>query len=356
MAAMLGRCLTLSLVHRTVLVWAQNHSYQHKHKRSNGNSHKIHNRDLIQNRSGACFIDSVWGSNEITVKKDIVYGSAYNPAWKKNQTLRLDAYFPPETDNRTLRPAIVLVHGGFFEFGSKSSDNEPKFAMKMVERGFVAVSIDYRLLAKHFGQSNNQTILAATEDARAAVRFVRKMATEWRIDSSRIAVGGDSAGAVVALFLGFVKDAQHDGYSGNPGYSSAVNASISVSGELKPEANCEKVHPKPHECQLHPQKGMRDATTDINGSPGQPPVVIVHGTEDHTVPFVNGEAVYKRAEHVGIKAELISIQGGGHIPFNAFFNKGSHFQDFMKFLVDAMDLNAAQCPKRKDTSLETLFV
>ena len=63
----------------------------------------------------------------------------------------------------------------------------------------------------------------ATEDARAAVRAMRAYAAQYRIDSSRIALSGDSAGAITSLWLGYRKGrAQQNGTSGNPGFSSDV--------------------------------------------------------------------------------------------------------------------------------------
>ena len=44
---------------------------------------------------------------------------------------------------------------------------------------------------------------------------------------------GESAGGITGLFLGYVKDAQGEGNSGNPGFSSQVAAVVSISGELR---------------------------------------------------------------------------------------------------------------------------
>jgi hypothetical protein len=93
-----------------------------------------------------CFVDVAFDQKEITLMKNITYGSAYNNFTKKVGTLTPDAYFPPASDNRTLRPAAaVLAHGGGFTDGESTSDGEPAFALELVSRGFVAVSINYRL-------------------------------------------------------------------------------------------------------------------------------------------------------------------------------------------------------------------
>merc|ERR1712046_562221 len=110
------------------------------------------------------------------------------------------------------------------------------FALRLAQRGFVAVSVEYRTLAGLISLETEIPQLKATEDARAAVRFVRKMAKEYRIDPDRIFMEGDSAGAIVSLYMGYVKSAQEEGKSGNPGYRSDIQLAVSVSGSLKAQA------------------------------------------------------------------------------------------------------------------------
>lgn len=290
----------------------------------------------------ACFVDPVWSSGDVVVQKAIKYGSAYNNATRKQQTLLLDAYFPPASDTRSKRPAAVLVHGGSFQFGDRTSDGEPTFAELLVRRGFVVVSIDYRLTGGYYGLESRQPATDASEDARAAIRFVRKMAAEWKVDEDRILVGGDSAGAVTALNIGYAHGAQHEGSSGNPGYRSDVALTVSVSGQLADQAFCKTVIPVPSGCQTD---GDWDDTNDVGSFPGQPPVALIHGTADKIVPYVNGKAVYDRAQKVGLKSLLISIPNAGHVPFQQFETQKTYFKDFMTFVVDAMDLSDAECPK-----------
>merc|ERR1712014_237555 len=87
--------------------------------------------------------------------------------------------------------------------------------------------------------------VAACEDARAAVRYVRMVAKDYRIDTDRIMIEGDSAGAITSLYLGYVKDAQGEGRSGNPGFRSDVRMVVAVSGELKAQGYCSQIHPYP---------------------------------------------------------------------------------------------------------------
>lgn len=291
-------------------------------------------------------VDPAWATDDIIVQKDIAYGSVVDAATGKNLTLLLDVYLPPASDKRPVRPGAVIVHGGSFEKGSKNQPRMKEWAYSFAVRGFVAVSINYRLDGYYFGFMNDKAALAATEDARAAVRYMRKMEKEWRIDSERILLGGGSAGAITSLTYGYVKMAQYEGHSGNPRYSSSIALSVSVSGQLKDEAHCKSIQPKPSGCAV--EGGPKnDHTDDVDGSKFQPPLLMVHGTADSTVPYVNGKAVYDRAQAAGIKSKLITIPGAGHVPFDQLFHQGTYLQEFMAFTVDALKLGAAECPQTR---------
>ena len=59
----------------------------------------------------------------------------------------LDAYFPPESDLRDKRPAVVFMHGGGFSKGKKNEGS--KLARDLTMRGYAVFSIDYRLTGGH---------------------------------------------------------------------------------------------------------------------------------------------------------------------------------------------------------------
>ncbi|MEA2331380.1 MAG: para-nitrobenzyl esterase [Thermoleophilaceae bacterium] len=255
--------------------------------------------------------DQVFGN--VTVTPNITYGSAPN-AQGEPVDLKLDLY-QPAGDTVAKRPALVWVHGGGFHQGSKSSGaSKATFFAKL---GYVAASIDYRLLAPAgCSQNPDQPIcttaaLAAQHDAQAAVRWLRANAVTHRIDTSRIAMGGGSAGAVTSLLVGW--RSEDPGTSGNPGHSSAIRAAVSVSGGIPTSEYIDR---------------------------SDPPTLFFHGTEDPVVPFGwainNAAAMYS----LGIFTVFESIDGAGH------GLSGSHAQLINEqsdyFLYYAMDLPGAQ--------------
>src|SRR5690554_2934000 len=100
-----------------------------------------------------------------------------------NESLTLDASVP---DGAGPFPAVVIVHGGGFVRGTKTSYVTPLFPV-FNEAGFAWFSINYRLAPKH-------PFPAAIEDVEAAIRWVKKHAAEYKVDTRRIALLGESAG------------------------------------------------------------------------------------------------------------------------------------------------------------------
>ncbi len=216
------------------------------------------------------YLEEVFGEVEIT--PGLAYGAAPNQEGQVEELL-LDLY-QPKGDTLGRRPAIVWVHGGGFIGGDRSgeADNATSFA----KRGYVTVSISYRLGGGNVGQA----ITNAQHDAQAAVRWLRRYADQYGIDPDRIAIGGTSAGAITALFVG--NHAEDPGASGNPGYRSDVGAAVSISG--------------------------------FGGhySPGDAPAVLFHGTADPLLPYALAVGTCDEYHRNGNVCELHAYDGAGH--------------------------------------------
>ena len=90
-------------------------------------------------------------------------------------------------------PALIYFHGGGFVICNL--DTHDRICRMLANAsGCVVVSVDYRLAPEH-------RYPAAAEDAYSATRYVAEHASEFGIDPSRIAVGGDSAGANLATVV-----------------------------------------------------------------------------------------------------------------------------------------------------------
>jgi acetyl esterase/lipase len=139
---------------------------------------------------------------------DIAYREGTSKHWRLDLATRKD----PQGN---ARPAIVVIHGGGWIEGDKSSFTSRKHGVpgnieEFAELGFVAVTINYRL-------SGEAPFPAALEDCKCAVRWLRAHAKDYNIDPQLIGAYGNSAGGHLALLLGMVgKDASHQRYLAKP--------------------------------------------------------------------------------------------------------------------------------------------
>src|SRR5919201_1654085 len=125
-----------------------------------------------------------WGDESgVLVRRALVYRVAGG-----SRPLRLDLY-RPQTPGAGRSPAMVWIHGGGFVSGSRG-DMEG-YATALAQRGWTAVSIDYRLTTPSGLRRRGYVpeITAARQDAQAAIRWVRRHAAGLGVDPARIFPG-----------------------------------------------------------------------------------------------------------------------------------------------------------------------
>ncbi|MBW7867908.1 MAG: T9SS type A sorting domain-containing protein [Brumimicrobium sp.] len=280
----------------------------------------------------------------VTKTADVKYGSNYNQAGDQLVDLSLDIY-TPDGDTDDDRPVILLAHGGSFIGGNKS--DMQTICEQMAKMGYVAVSIQYRLLNINplwltqpatLALEFKKEVARSMHDMKAAIRFLRKSAANgnpYGINSNIIIAGGSSAGAILADHVTYLNDLSKipnetdliayintqgglEGNSGNPGYSSEPQMALSMCGALM------------------------DTTIVVAG---QQPFFGVHTAPDQTVPYLFGQPkpagmtvqvdlygdslIYKRALNQGVYAAYKNYETGGHCDFGPDF-----FDIMMAFVYD----------------------
>lgn len=225
---------------------------------------------------------------DVTKTADVTYGSATNQQGQL-VTLKMDIY-EPTGDTITARPVIVLVHGGSFRSGTKTSAELVEQANVYAKQGYVTASISYRLATNGCTSITIECVTAirdAKNDAQAAVRYLRSRAADLRLDTGRIAMAGSSAGAITAVEVGY--GPEEVGASGNPGYDSTIRAAVSLSGA--------KILTTPNA--------------------GEAAVLLLHSTGDPVVPYQWATNTVTAAETAGTYLEITSWEETSHVPYTA---------------------------------------
>ncbi len=158
--------------------------------------------------------------SRVDVAKAVPYGAAVNRYTQKTETLLMDIY-TPHGDTLRGRPAVVLVHGGGWVSGSRTSFPFVRMAKDLAARGYVAASIDYRMAPSYRVRKLPESAEDSQEDTKAAVRFLRRYASRYGVDPGRIAAAGGSAGGFAVVMASYYKE---EGKSGNAGWSSKIQA------------------------------------------------------------------------------------------------------------------------------------
>jgi acetyl esterase len=224
------------------------------------------------------------------------------------EKLLMDACIAPRTSVGT--PAVLLIHGGGFEEGGRTSSGMPELCKTLAASGFSAFTIDYRLLP---GSSFPDQIV----DAQAAVSWLREpnQAERFGIDPERIAAFGSSAGAIIAQGLGTAG-------TGALGQGSRVNAVVSMSGASdfteaglalgKPDEKVQQLIlaylgcSRVVECPAAEDASPRYAVT-ADDSP-----MILFNSTDEIVPVEQAEAMADALAEAGVIHELVVSDGSKH--------------------------------------------
>ena len=220
-------------------------------------------------------------------------------------TLKLHVYSPTDLKRGDKRPAIVFFFGGGWKHGS--ANQFTRQAAYLSERGMVAATADYRVLERH-----NVLPDKCVEDAKSAVRWMRKNATRLGVDPNRIAAAGGSAGAHLAACTALTRGLEAPGEDHK--LSSKSNALILFNPVLdlsSPKGIKRVGGNKEIALQISPQQNLKA---------GAPPTLLLFGTADRL--FVQADPFIKRAEKLGNRIELYTAKDALH----GFFNRNPWYE------------------------------
>jgi acetyl esterase/lipase len=243
------------------------------------------------------------------VPDGVVFESGIEYTNPDNQHLKLDVAFPKTGDGPF--PAILCIHGGGFRAGARESYDG--LCIKLAEKGYVAVTITYRLAPKY-------PFPAAIHDSKSAVRWLRANAEKYKIDPKWIGVTGGSAGGHLAQFLGVTGDVKEfEGDGGNPDQSSKVACVVNVYGpsdftkSYGKSVDAAEVLPLFLGGNLEQARPLHIRASPLYWvTPNAAPTLCIHGTDDKYVAHEQAVWLVDKLKAANVEAELLTLEGAGH--------------------------------------------
>jgi acetyl esterase/lipase len=257
--------------------------------------------------------------NSDKTKLDIAYKTT------EQGSLRLDLHYPATPKAGAKYPLVVFTHGGGWSVGNKTiGDRGVRFlgVSALNAQGFCVASVDYRLCTKE----GNITVRDCVTDSKDALRFLAKNAQQFSLDANRVFTFGDSAGGQIAQMLLL---SAPESFPGDPALADAryrLIAGVSWYGPCDFEKT-ELFNPDG-------RAGFRDrfgariikAGADAKKKlaayrevspvnylrPGSPPLLMIQGDQDTTIPVNHALYMKQRADAVKAPVEILVIKNAGH--------------------------------------------
>lgn len=229
------------------------------------------------------------------------------------KALLLDLHVP---DGPGPFPAAILVHGGGFDEGSRSTNVKPLFE-PLANAGFAWFSIDYRMAPEfHFQEAN--------EDLESAIKWLKANAATYHVDASKIALIGESAGGFLVNYAGTHMKPD-----------TRVAAVVDLYGPVDYGKLAEQRRDHPEQFNMNSIRrhaangggihffGAKELDTEglaklhkispiFAVSRNMPPFLAIHGTKDDQVLYEQSTMMCDTMRKAGASCELVTIESGGH--------------------------------------------
>jgi len=233
--------------------------------------------------------------------------------------LVLDVYEPIDAPGN--RPAMMIIHGGAFRLGNRDDGRFVSMAEYFASRGWVTVSIDYRLAGDHgtvpqdwydgiqasveaANQDTTMAIYAASRDAKAAVRWLHANADTYQINTDYVSALGMSAGASLAIMLGTTDEdiyrdeltLEDDPTLASTNLDQPADVHTVVALSMTPAANT-----------------LMEIVYGINTyDETDAALMMMNGTEDRLADISEAELLRDQYEATGVPYAFYPIEGAGH--------------------------------------------
>ena len=236
--------------------------------------------------------------------------------YKKTATTDLSLYYflPEKIKSKEKYPAIVFMHGGAWTGGAANVFYA--YAAYFARRNITAISIDYRLI-----KQSADDIANCISDCKSAVRFIKKNASLFHLDTSKVVICGESAGGHLAACMQMLddyNDKEDDTRINtksaalillNPVVNVAVNfikymdAAVLKSTNKLPDSATLSQKYSAKATSISPLYQIKKAL---------PPTLLINGMTDKITPYQYAQAFADSANHYKNNCQLIQLPNTGH--------------------------------------------
>lgn len=224
-----------------------------------------------------------------------------NVAYGKDAQQQMDIFLPA-TRPAQATPALILLHGGGWNRGSRHSLSAYIDSFKTRMPNFAIINVDYRLVAEDVHFTDQEA------DIKTAVDFITAHASTYNINTNKLVMVGVSAGAHLALLQSY------------------KNTSPNIAGVIDffGPADLAAMYQNPWNAMI---PSLMEAA--IGGTPetsrlyynlspvsfinaSTPPTLIFHGRQDKLVDISQSQILQQQLQKAGVKNKLVVYANAGH--------------------------------------------
>lgn len=266
-----------------------------------------------------------------TVAADVTFAQV--DAWfgHTRRDLKMDIIYPEDKTRKY--PCIVWICGGAWAVMDRSA--HLAYLSELARSGFVVASVEYRT-------TNEGTFPIQLMDVKAGIRYLKAHGERYNIDVEHFGVMGESAGGYLTAMAALVDDRAYD-VGAFTEYSSKVQAACPW---YPPTDVTSFPYPSPELAAAAPESLLLGKNVAQNQEEAMkicpvayvkkdaPPFMIIHGDQDHTVPFHQGELLHDKLEEAGVDVTMLVLEGADHADVR-FFQK-EIWQRIIAFFQDKL--------------------
>ena len=237
----------------------------------------------------------------IALASEIVYGqrvewcgATWRPLCLSLMRPRQFFYYDPK---KTLPVIIFLCGGGFTNVDRNVWIPELTWFAK---RGYAVVSVEYSVTAR-------TRFPMQIEDIKQAIRYIRAHANEYGLDTERMVIWGESAGAYLGVFTALSSNHKEYEVGEYLDQKSTVNGAIAFYTPADMSFVDKNVDNLATPVDVDKYISLPSLIDE-----SAPPIAIFHGTEDSQVPLEQGLKLYDALQAKGIKSDIYVLEGAEH--------------------------------------------